>query len=94
MNGSKKETARATTLITFDLRPLDALHIALAEAGNRAKASLPRRQSSLSIRTVFKLQRIKAAVQETGPSYAAVPLPAAILLRRLHTVVSLYRPSI
>jgi hypothetical protein len=35
VNVSKKETARATTLITFGLRPLDALHlVALAEAGN------------------------------------------------------------
>jgi predicted nucleic acid-binding protein len=34
VNIGKKETARAKTLITFGLRPLDALHIALAEAGN------------------------------------------------------------
>ena len=34
VNVSKKETARATTLMTFGLRSLDALHLALAEAGN------------------------------------------------------------
>ena len=34
LNISKKETARAAILITFGLRPLDALHIAPAEAGN------------------------------------------------------------
>ena len=31
---SKKERVRAETLITFGFRPLDALHLALAEAGN------------------------------------------------------------
>lgn len=31
---SEKERVRATTLITFGLRPLDALHLALAESGN------------------------------------------------------------
>ena len=34
VNMSKQETARAETLIRFGIRPLDALHIALAEAGN------------------------------------------------------------
>lgn len=34
VNISEKERVRATTLITFGLRPLDALHLALAEAGN------------------------------------------------------------
>jgi predicted nucleic acid-binding protein len=34
VNMGEKETVRATTLITFGLRPLDALHLALAEAGN------------------------------------------------------------
>jgi predicted nucleic acid-binding protein len=34
VNVSKKETARAATLTTFGFRPLDALHLALAEAGN------------------------------------------------------------
>lgn len=31
---SNNEKTRAATLITFGIRPLDALHIALAEAGN------------------------------------------------------------
>lgn len=31
---SEKEKTRAANLVTFGIRPLDALHIALAEAGN------------------------------------------------------------
>jgi len=31
---SEKERVRAATLITFGIRPLDALHLALAEVGN------------------------------------------------------------
>jgi predicted nucleic acid-binding protein len=31
---SNKEKNRAATLVAFGIRPLDALHIALAEAGN------------------------------------------------------------
>ena len=34
LNISDKEKTRAATLITFGIRPLDALHIALAETGN------------------------------------------------------------
>jgi predicted nucleic acid-binding protein len=34
VNSGEKERVRAATLITFGLRPLDALHLALAEAGN------------------------------------------------------------
>jgi predicted nucleic acid-binding protein len=34
VNISEKERVRAATLITFGIRPLDALHLALAEAGN------------------------------------------------------------
>jgi predicted nucleic acid-binding protein len=34
VNMGEKEKVRATTLVTFGLRPLDALHLALAEAGN------------------------------------------------------------
>jgi predicted nucleic acid-binding protein len=31
---TEKETGRAATLITFGIKPLDALHLALAESGN------------------------------------------------------------
>jgi predicted nucleic acid-binding protein len=34
VNISEKEKVRATTLLTFGIRPLDALHLALAEAAN------------------------------------------------------------
>jgi predicted nucleic acid-binding protein len=34
VNISEKEKARAATLITLGIRPLDALHLTLAEAGN------------------------------------------------------------
>ena len=34
LNISDKEKTRAANLVTFGIRPLDALHIALAEAGN------------------------------------------------------------
>jgi len=34
VNLGKRETARAATLLTFGIRPLDALHRALADAGN------------------------------------------------------------
>jgi predicted nucleic acid-binding protein len=34
VNISEKERSRAETLITFGIRPLDALHLALAEAAN------------------------------------------------------------
>ena len=34
VNVTEKEKLRATHLITFGIKPLDALHMALAEAGN------------------------------------------------------------
>ena len=34
INVTKKETQRSTNLKTFGIKPLDALHIALAETGN------------------------------------------------------------
>jgi predicted nucleic acid-binding protein len=34
INVSEKEKTRAATLVTLGIRPLDALHLALAEAGN------------------------------------------------------------
>ena len=34
VNISEKEKVRAATLLTFGIRPLDALHLALAEAAN------------------------------------------------------------
>ncbi len=34
VNIGEKERVRAATLLTFGLRPLDALHLALAESGN------------------------------------------------------------